>query len=310
VPEESLEQMKWEIARIKDMGIKLNLLLNASCYGEKSMSTEIAEETSSLIRELMDIFPPDSVTTMSPVIAKTVRKQFPQLEMRASVNMRIGTVKGMSYVSDTYDSYCIQREFNYDLQRLAELQEWAHNNGKTLHVLANSGCMNFCAFQTFHDNAVSHEAQINARKNTKGIATLCREYYSDPKHMVNFLSGSSYIRPEDISRHSEIFSGNYKLATRMHSNPRLVIHAYAEQSYKGDLLALTEPGFGDIFYPYIVDNSRFPYDWMEKILGGCGKNSNCEKCTYCSGVLDIVLVNIEEKLKEHRNILYKAENCV
>ena len=40
------------------------------------------------------------------------------------------------------------------------LKAWADANGKSLHFLVNSGCMNYCSGQSFHDNLVAHEAEI------------------------------------------------------------------------------------------------------------------------------------------------------
>jgi hypothetical protein len=218
-----------------------------------------------------------------------VQTEFPDIDVRASVNMRLGTVKSMQYVAGLFDSYTLQREYNRDPDRLAGLQAWAEQNGKALCVLVNSGCLNFCSVQTFHDNAVAHEPAINDADNITDMTTLCREYYADPAHRVNILQGSSWIRPEDMHPHREIFNGSYKLATRMHDRPGLVIGAYARAAYQGNLLDLLEPGFGPTFYPHIIDNTRFPPDWFEHITT-CG--GRCD-CGYCTEVLEKVLVSVE-----------------
>lgn len=287
---ESLGQMQEELARIKSWGIKLNLLFNSSCYGQRALTQELADHVTSLVRQLCDTTGLDAVTTMSPVVANTVKQHFPTMDVRASVNLRLGTVKGMQYAAHFFDSYCVQREYNRDTVRLKELQAWAKKHDKRLSVLANSGCLNFCSFQTFHDNAVAHETRINAQKNIAGITTLCREYYARPEHWVNFLQGS-WIRPEDIVRHQRHFAGSYKLATRLHDNPRLVIDAYARGKHHGNLLDLMEPGHGPLFYPRIVDNTRFPDDWFNMITR-CDKR--CEACACCQDVLKKVLVRIEQ----------------
>lgn len=72
----------------------------------------------------------DIVTTASLMIARTIKNNFPDIEVRASVNMRIGTVKAMEYIADLFDSYNIQREYNRDLRRITELKEWADKHGK------------------------------------------------------------------------------------------------------------------------------------------------------------------------------------
>jgi hypothetical protein len=288
VDPEALEQLRWELGEIRGIGVRLNLLLNASCYGEHTLSAAFEDHVVALVGELVGNVGLDAVTTMSPVVAGAIRKRYPSIDVRASVNMRLGTVRAMRYVARYYDSYCMQREYNRDPERIAELREWASANGKTLHVLANSGCLNCCSFQTFHDNAVSHEGAAR-RQPAQGrtIPTLCREHYTDRTHWASFLQGS-WIRPEDLAAHHAMAGCEYKLATRQHDNPRAVIGAYAGGRYYGNLLDLMEPGHGPAFHPFAIDNRAFPVDWFERTTR-CGQA--CETCGYCAEVLGRVLLD-------------------
>lgn len=288
LPEEAAGQVAEELARIKRLGVRLNLLLNANCYGDRALAQAFVEDITALVGRLCDTVGLDAVTTASPLVARVMRRGFPSLDVRASVNMRLGTVKALAYVASDFTSYCVQREFNRDPERLAELQDWADENGKHLHVLANSGCLNFCAAQTFHDNIVAHETEVNRHDNVRNLTTLCRELYRRCEFRVNFLEGS-WIRPEDIAAHSRLFHGGYKLATRMHDRPRLVIDAYARGRCVGNLLDLMEPGFGPLFDPWIVDNTRFPADWFETTLR-CDKR--CGRCDFCARTLNAVLAQV------------------
>jgi collagenase-like PrtC family protease len=243
-----------------------------------------------VIAHLQDVAGVDAVTTMSPMIASTVKRHFSKIDVRASVNMRLGTVKAFEYVRELFDSFCMQREYNRDLQRVRELKEWCDAHGKKLTLLANSGCLNFCAVQTFHDNLVSHESEVCETINVEERSpALCWTYYKNPENWVSFLQ-NSWIRPEDVSRYAP-YCSVMKLATRMHANPRRVIEAYCRGSFKGNLLDLLEPGHGPIFAPCIVDNSRFPADWFKR-TAECDKR--CHACSYCAGVLKQVLARCDE----------------
>ncbi len=288
LPREAKGFVAEELAAIRRLGVKLDLLLNANCYGERALSRKFTEGLKARVGRLCEKIGLDTVTTASPLVARTVRRAFPSLDVRASVNMRLGTVRALSYVADDFTSYCIHREFNRDPERLADLQAWADANGKRLWVLANSGCLNHCSAQTFHDNIVAHEAEVNRHDNVAGMTTLCREVLARPEGRVNFLQGS-WIRPEDIAAHATLFHGGYKLATRQHDRPRLVIDAYARGRFTGNLLDLMEPGFGPLFHPWIIDNTLFPSDWFEHTLR-CDKR--CERCSYCPGVLTAVSQHI------------------
>lgn len=278
-----------DLANLKNMGIKLDLLFNAACYGRYSLSQYLANLVCSTIGYIKEKFSLDVVTTTSLMIARVIKKNFKDIDVRASVNMRIGTIKGMEYVSDFFDSFYIQREYNRDLKRITELKKWCDSNDKKLYILVNSGCLNFCSGQVFHDLLVAHEKEINEMINVKENSILCWHYYKNKDNWIHFLQ-NSWIRPEDIKNYEKYFS-MVKLATRMHSNPRKVIQAYDEEKFNGNLLDLVEPGYGPVFYPYIIDNSRFPKDWFKKTTE-CDKK--CHKCDYCKSVLQKVLVKLLE----------------
>lgn len=283
-------RMENELLAIKNMGVKLDLLFNANCYGEYAISEKLANTVMSVIEYLEAIgCGVDIITTASLAIAHTVKTHFPKIEIRASVNMRIGTVKGMKYLADLFDSFHVQRDYNRDLKHLRELKEWADKSGKKLVMLANSGCFINCSGQIFHDNMVAHESEICEVQNMKDFNPyVCWRAMKD-RNNWHMLLENTWVRPEDLHNYEDIFD-TVKLATRMHSLPGMVIDAYSRGRYIGNTLDLFEPGFGRAIAPYIINNSDFPSDWFEK-TASCDKN--CHKCGYCKSVLDRVLVNTE-----------------
>ena len=284
-------RMEEELIAIKEMGVKLDLLFNANCYGEYAMSEKLSNTVKSLIEYLRGaVGGVDIVTTASPFVAHVIKNSFPDIEVRASVNMRIGTVKGMEYLRDLFDSFHVQRDYNRDLKHLSELKRWADNNGKKLIMLANSGCFSFCSAQSFHDNLVAHESEICEVSNAGNfLPYVCWESL---KHRENWhmLLENTWVRPEDIHKYEELFD-TVKLATRMHSLPGMVIDAYARGRFIGNLLDLFEPGFGVALRPFIINNSAFPDDWFKRTTE-CDKE--CHKCGYCKGVLEGVLLDTSE----------------
>ncbi|MCX7048470.1 MAG: hypothetical protein NTX50_23665 [Candidatus Sumerlaeota bacterium] len=277
-----------DLRALRQMGVRLNLLFNANCYGERAVSQFLENQVASVLEHLERVAGRiDTVTTASLAVARTVKRHFPTVEVRASVNMRIGTVQGMSYVAGLFDSYCVQRDFNRDLKRLAELKEWADGSGKKLEILANSGCLAFCSGQTFHDNLVAHEKDIDETVNIHDWTPMvCWNLLRDRAHWPVILQ-ATWIRPEDLHHYEGLFD-LVKLATRMHERPRLVIAAYARRSYQGNLLDLFEPGYGPALAPHVLDNTRFPDDWFAT-TSSCDRR--CDRCGYCAGVLKRILVS-------------------
>lgn len=282
------EKLEEDLKVFKKMNIRINLLLNANCYGKDAVSNYLLNLVCSTVEHIIDVAGSlDIVTTTSPAIAYIIKQNFKDIDTCASVNMRIGTVKGIEYISDLFDIFCIQRELNRDLNKIKELVECVNKKNKILYLLSNSGCLNYCSGQIFHDNLVAHEIEVDEiEKIPNWNPHTCWRYYEDKKNWTNILQGS-WIRPEDV-HHYESYFKVIKLATRMHSDPKIVIKAYSGSKYEGNLLDLFEPGFGQLLSPFIIDNSRFPSDWFKKTTT-CDKK--CHICNYCDDVLKKVLTS-------------------
>jgi len=286
------KKLEKDLKLFKEMGIKLDLLLNANCYGRYAVSQYLANLICSIIDRIQEaIGNLDIITTTSLMIARVVKENFKDIDVRASVNMRIETIKSMEYLSHLFDSFYIRREYNRDFSRIKEMKEWCDLHNKGFYMLVNSGCMNFCSGQTFHDNLVAHEKEINEMINLTGYnPILCQNYYKNKDNRVSFLQQHSWIRPEDIINYETYFPV-VKLATRMHSNPVKVIQAYSDARFSGNLLDLMEPSHEHLFSGCFIDNSRFPDDWFTRTTE-CDKK--CYKCDYCESVLKQVLIMMTE----------------
>lgn len=284
-------QMEKDLCSLKSMGIRLNLLFNGNCYGEHAVSNYLQNKVISVLEHLTSIgAEADIVTTCSPALASMVKKAFPNVLVRASVNMRIGTVAGMEHLADFFDEYTIQRECNRDFGQISTLSEWAKQNGKGLVLLANSGCFNFCSAQTFHDNLVSHEKGVCERDNVPDWSLPnCRRLLRDRRNWRYIMQGS-WVRPEDIPHYLPHFKV-IKLATRMHENPWMVLYAYTKMVYHGALTDLLEPGFSKELSPLVLANHLLPKDWFEKTTR-CDKC--CHLCNYCEQALDTALVEAQQ----------------
>ncbi|MDP4133388.1 MAG: hypothetical protein Q8882_05195 [Bacillota bacterium] len=279
-----------ELAFLVKHGIKLDLLLNANCYGDGAISVGLQDEIVSLMEHLAHIgCYPEIVTTASPFIAHVIKTNCSGVEVRSSVNMRIGTQQAMEYAKEFFDSFYIQRDFGRDLSYVRQIRAWCDAHGKKLCMLANSGCLRFCPSQTFHDNLIAHSSNAELMKNLPDWNPhQCWNMYKDTARFVEILK-ATWIRPEDIQRYDGLIDV-VKLATRQHSHPRMVIGAYTDGVYDGNLLDVLEPGFSSLFFPYYINNALFPKDWAER-SGMC--RNGCINCLYCENVLEKVLQKYE-----------------
>ena len=262
-PWEAQHKQIEDLARLAGEGIGLNLLFNATCYGKDTQSRAFFERVGDTVDFVKESYGLASVTTASPLIAGFIKSNFPSLEVRASVNMSIGSVLGMEYVKDVFDSFYLKRELNRDFAKIEELKGWCEANGKALYALANSGCLNHCSAHTFHDNLVSHESEISAMDNGFAFEGVCRKFLQRKENLRRIYECTSFIRPEDIRYYEGIFP-SMKLATRVNFHPCRVLDAYIGRgSYIGSALDLLEPNHTGAIYPYMLENSRIESEILE-----------------------------------------------
>ncbi len=250
---ELMDMQRNSLRRLSVAKIPLNLLFNANCYGKESLSRAFFDKVGMTADYIKTNFGLASVTTTSPVIAKFFKNNFAGIEVRASVNMEIGTVQGMEYLKDLFDSYYIKRELNRNIEQIKPIWEWSRENGKDLFMLANSGCLNFCSAHNFHDNLVAHETEISAMDNAYEFHGVCSEYLKKTENLQALIDNTNFIRPEDIEKYEPYFKA-VKLATRVSRCPEMILKSYINKKYSGDILSILEPAHS--VYPYVLENGE------------------------------------------------------
>ena len=289
-PFELQKQQEKDLKLLSNEGIALNMLFNANCYGKDSQSRAFFNSVGTLVDYVQGEFGLASITTSSPLIAKFIKENFDGIDVRASVNMEIGSIEGISYVSHFFDSFYVRRELNRNLPELRRLREWCDANGKQMYILANSGCLNNCSAHIFHDNLVAHEAEISAMDNGYQFRGVCWDFLSDKNNFYKWLQRTNFIRPEDVHLYEGLVPA-MKLATRVNASPRRVLNAYLGERYRGSVMELLEPNHSGLFYPQYVDNSNISPDFASHVMS-CDKQ--CERCTYCAGIMKDACVKLAD----------------
>lgn len=269
-----------DLQAFADAGIHLTLLLNGNCYGRDALTEEFYLRIKKNINFLVETFSVSGITTTSPLIASVVKKNFPTIEIRASVNMEIGTPEGIEYLLDDFDSFYLKREYNYNKEIILRMRDFCHKKGKKLYILANSGCLNYCSSRTFHDNLVAHQHEIEHINSSIEYQGQCTRFLTSGDNKENLLAKSCFIRPEDVYLYEYLCDG-MKLATRTNYNPTAIIHAYFNGKFHGNLLDLTEPAHSAVFPGKIIANKLIPKDYIEYRFN-C--NRICENCTFCKEI--------------------------
>lgn len=281
-----IDDLKW----CKRNGMRLDVLFNCSCYGDLAISHELEMQVCRVFEELDEsgIFP-DVVTTTSPFVAHLIRRDYPKLKIRASVNMRINGTAGFEVLSDIFDEFYLSREWQRDFSYVKAVSRWANENGKLLGMQVNSGCLRDCPYQNFHDNLHGHpKAKYSSvLKDFDFSYFRCKTRYGNERAFEDFIR-ATWVRPEDTHLWEECISV-FKLATRKTEFPEKIIAAYASYGFDGNLLELMDPMHAELFAPAVIDNKRFPEDWGTSGIGtACAHN--CTHCGKCANILSQVMV--------------------
>ena len=301
IPTEIFKQnLAADLKRFSEAGIRLCLLLNGNCYGRHALARSFFQKLGDTVDNLREEYSIAGVTTASPLIARFLRKNFPGLEIRASVNMEIGTPEGVEYIEDYFDSFYLKREYNHNRETIFRMRDFCHAKGKKIYLLANSGCLNFCSARTFHDNLVAHQHEVSEMDNAFEFHGECTVFLKKGENRRDLLSKMNFIRPEDVVLYEDWCDG-MKLATRTNFNPLAVVTAYFTGKWHGNLLDLTEPAHSGVLLPEILDSRRFPSDYAEKRLN-CSRD--CRNCGYCRKVQEQATVLLDKNY-----ITYEEKTC-
>ena len=287
IPNEE-ERIISDLKYCRGHGMKLDLLANALCYGEKACTEEQRLQITGIIRRLdREGLYPEIITTTSPYIAKLCKLEFPDIEVRASVNMRLRNTLAMEYLAPLFDSFYICRDVQRDLPTFRTIAAWCKSHDKKLCMLVNSGCVRDCPWHVFHILHHQHNyVNIFPEMQKQKLWLVCYNLYAINQRFVEFLRGT-WIRPEDVHLFEPELE-TIKLATRWTDHVFELVDAYLNRTFDGNLLHLTEPCQGSSFRPYRIDNKAFPSDWVTSgIAGKCAEN--CVHCGKCDRILNQVL---------------------
>lgn len=303
-------QLVQDLQALRAQGLKLDLLINSSCYGEKAYSSEFRHEIEDAIKYLDDNgVKPDVVTTTSLFVARVVKMKYPEIDNRASVNLKIGSTVAMEYIDDIFDSLYMRRELQRDIPTVLHFRQWCDEHHKKLCMLVNSGCIQNCPAQMFHENLVAHGfwRAFNESYRLNSGVSLCWEIFHNRQMYEEVLRGA-WIRPEDVHIY-EPYIDVFKLSTRDEVlNADLILKAYTSGDYDGNLLELLDPNFTPEFHNYYIDNKSFPENWVtSQIAGKCA--NMCTHCGKCTAILQRVLKKFpEQQIPMEAKFSFSADN--
>lgn len=253
IPSLSISRQLEDLTRLSKTGISLNLLFNANCYGANARSKALFKSISADIEYVKEHFSIQAVTTTSPLIAKFIKNHYPDLDVRASVNIGIGSICAADALADVFDSFYIKRELNRNFKVLQELRTWCNQNDKQMYLLANSGCLNNCPVTIFHNNLVAHNHEIATKDNSYSFGQLCNTYLRKKDKQQTIFTDTNFICPEDVHLYEDLVPA-MKLATRVTPYYEEIIQTYLNEDYSDNFMKLLEPPHDQDLLPFVWNN--------------------------------------------------------
>jgi len=282
--------------RIHSEGLKVNLVLNSVCEGADWYSSSSLKNLTGYIELAHREHDVESATIANPVIIKAVRKQFPNIEICASVLSDIDCVDRAIVFKDAGANIITpDANINRDLEMLKEIKRVT---GTRIKLMVNEGCLYKCPFRKFHFNYVCHTSRKVGKEGGYFTPRCHREISKDPSQILK----STWIRPEDTRKYHDITSF-FKIVGRALPRSKVIrtVKAYLEESWDGDLLDIVSSSLGRsaLKYGTYVNNKAFDAcDFFERVTS-CGHK--CQQCGFCDELADELVAVIgftEEKMED------------
>jgi collagenase-like PrtC family protease len=276
----SLNQFLEIVDRIHGEGIRVNLILNATCEGTGWYARESIDRTMGYLQELHRDHGVEGVTIANPFYIQEVRRCLPDIEITASVLADIDCVqRAVLYKRAGADVITPDTNINRDLRLLKEIKEVA---GVELKLMVNEGCLYKCPFRKFHFNYISHKSRELGTIEGDAFFFNCLEVTATDHSQI---LKSGWIRPEDLKRYGD-FSTFFKIVGRARPKTMVTrtVKAYLEEDWDGDLLDIVSSSLNKFsleYGAYLDNKSLEKYNFFETITS-C--DMNCNRCSYCEEV--------------------------
>ena len=220
------------IDQIHNQGIRVNLVMNPTCEGSEWYRPDVKKNKLDFIGRMHTEHGVEAITVANPIYIAGIRKQFPDLEICASVLADVdcvqrATIFAQCGANTLTPEVCINR----DIKMLKKIKE---TTGMEIKMMVNEGCLYKCPFRKFHFNYISHRSKELSPSEEDIFFFNCFQVAGNDHSQI---LKSGWIRPEDTAKYGEI-TKFFKIVGR-ESPKRHVLRAtkaYLNESWEGDVL--------------------------------------------------------------------------
>jgi collagenase-like PrtC family protease len=278
-PEMRVNEFTEIVDKIHSQGLRVNLLMNPTCEGSDWYSPNALKQKMEYLRQMHEEHGVEGVTIANPIYVREVRRWLPDIEICASVLGDIDCVqRAVLFNRAGANVITPDVNINRDLRLLKDIKEATNAE---LKLMVNEGCLYKCPYRKFHFNYVSHKSKEASTVDSLFFDDCLSMSADEPAQILR----SCWIRPEDVSKYSEITSF-FKIVGRESPRSKVIrcVEAYLQESWDGnlfDILCSSLNNFGATYGAYLDNRSLGECRFFEKVTS-CDRN--CNRCNYCEGL--------------------------
>jgi collagenase-like PrtC family protease len=242
--------------------ISSNLLINPTCegnlIGNQCHMNMVVEYVEKLYKKGLK-----SVTLVNPMYIKIIKQKIPKLKIQCSVNCNIDNIEKAKFYDDLGVSVIvIDRDINRNLDLIKKIKSKVKAK---LKLMLNEGCFLNCITRNIHFNYTAH--------NTDGKEMNGRFCMDIIKKKPELFFKSPFVRPEDLKHYNSLID-EFKIVTRSQQTDKveLILKAYIDQKYDGNLLDLIDSEYPKTVFNYIDNKKLSNLDFFNKIIENQNEN--------------------------------------
>ncbi|MCK4475322.1 MAG: U32 family peptidase [Methanophagales archaeon] len=283
-----IEDIKKQTAYAHQHSVKMNIVMNPSCFGGYHLTFEGYKMFEWYFGELnkADV---DGVTVAEPYLVELL-KDFP-METVISCVAHVDSPQRAEFFEDLgADTITVDTNINRNFEVLEAIMRAVNCD---IRVIVNEACLFKCPFRYSHFNLFSHITTPRSSfrdARTQPLNTFGDYYFDkcisirvrDPSQIIR----SPWIRPEDMTEYEAIGIEDFKISGRANAVNWIIncMVAYSRRAFKGNLLELLDCP-SELRYTFHVDNELL--EGSIKQWKGCKKI--CDECRYCDELTSKVL---------------------
>ncbi|OKY78011.1 MAG: Collagenase family protease [Candidatus Methanohalarchaeum thermophilum] len=295
-PETDLDEFEEVVHKIKDAGLKVNLLLNSTCGGSYWYSEGTIESKLGYLEDMHERHGLDAVTVANPIYIEKINDRLPDLEICTSVLGEVDSLqRARLFERAGADVITPDVNINRDLDKLKRISS---EIDAKLKLMVNEGCLYKCPNRKFHFNYISHKSRELGKTEDDPFFGDC---FNVIKNDLSQLLKSCWIRPEDLREYTEI-TDLFKIVGRARPKSMVLrtLKAYMDGEWDKNLLDIMSSSLYNFSLETgaYIDNTELE-DFFEHIKS-C--EYKCEDCGYCSDLIN-KLIEFEVLTEEKKDDL-------